>query len=148
MSVSTVSTSATATTAATDAVRPTVWKHGVAAAVVAAAATTAVAAIASAAGVSFADRTGASIPIVGFAELTLVFSLIGVGIAAVVARRARSPRRTFLRITGVLVALSLVPDAVSGFGVASALTLMADHLVAAAIVVPVLARRLAAVSPR
>ncbi|GAB4008070.1 DUF6069 family protein [Nocardioides ultimimeridianus] len=147
MSVSTVST-VTATPATSRVARPAIWKHGLAAAAGATAATTVVAAVASAAGVSFADRTGASIPISGFAVLTIVFSLIGVGIAAVLARRARSPRRTFLRITGTLVVLSLVPDAVSGFDVASALTLMADHLVAAAIVVPVLARRLAAVSPR
>jgi amino acid transporter len=39
------------------------WKHGVVAAVVASAATTVLAAVASAAGVSFADPTGASIPI-------------------------------------------------------------------------------------
>ena len=45
-----------------------VWKHGVAAAVVAAAATTVLAAVASAAGVSFADSTGASLPIAGFAR--------------------------------------------------------------------------------
>ncbi|HWU21647.1 MAG TPA: DUF6069 family protein [Nocardioides sp.] len=146
MSVSTVST--TAAPSVTHAARPAVWRHGLAAAVGATAATTAVAAIASAAGVSFADRTGASIPISGFAVLTDVFSLIGVAIAAVVARRARSPRRTFLRITGTLVVLSLVPDLVSGFDAASALTLMADHLVAAAIVVPVLARRLVVLSPR
>ena len=61
--------------------RQPVWKHGVAAAVVASVATTVLAAVASAAGVSFADRTGASVPIAGFAQLTLVFSLVGVGIA-------------------------------------------------------------------
>ncbi len=68
------------------------WKHGAAAAVVASVATTVLAAFVSAAGVSFADRTGANIPIAGFAQLTLVFSLIGVGIAAVMARKARTPK--------------------------------------------------------
>jgi hypothetical protein len=63
--------------------RQPVWKRGVAAAVVASVATTVLAALASAAGVSFADSTGASIPIAGFAQLTMVFSLVGVGIAAV-----------------------------------------------------------------
>ena len=72
--------------------RQPVWKHGVTSAVVASVATTVLAAIASAAGVSFADSTGASIPIAGFAQLTLVFSLVGVGIAAVMARKARRPR--------------------------------------------------------
>ena len=123
--------------------RRTVWKHGVAAAVVAAVATPAGAAVASAAGVSFADSTGASIPIGGFAQLTLVFSLIGVGLAAVLARRARQPRSTFVRTTVALTVLSLVPDATFGFDVASAVTLMSLHVLAAAIVIPTLARRLA-----
>ncbi|GAB3858314.1 hypothetical protein GCM10028801_18180 [Nocardioides maradonensis] len=139
MSVTATSTATPITAAPT---RPTVWKHGVAAAVVASAATTAFAAVASAAGVSFGDGSGASIPIAGFAQVTLVLALVGVAIAAVVARRARHPRRTFLRIAGTLVVLSFVPDLISGFDVASAVTLMADHVLAAAIVVPVLARRL------
>jgi hypothetical protein len=123
--------------------RRTVWKHGVAAAAAASVVTSALAAIASAAGVSFADETGASIPILGFTQLTFVFSLIGVGLAAVLARRARRPRATFVRTTVALTALSLVPDATFGFDVASAISLMTLHVVAASIVVPVLARRLA-----
>ena len=122
--------------------RQPVWKHGVAAAVVASVATTVLAAVASAAGVSFADSTGASIPIAGFAQLTLIFSLVGVGIAAVMARKARRPRSTFVR-TVALTALSFVPDLTFGFDVGSAATLIALHIVAAAIVVPTLAGRLA-----
>jgi hypothetical protein len=123
--------------------RRPVWKHGVAATVVAAAATTSLAAVASAAGVSFADRTGESIPIAAFAELTLVFSLIGVGIAAVLARQARRPRPTFVRAALTLTALSYVPDVTFGFDAGSAATLITLHTVAAAIVVPTLAGRLA-----
>ena len=123
--------------------RQPVWKHGVAAAVVASVATTVLAAIASAAGVSFADSTGASIPIAGFAQLTLVFSLVGVGIAAVMARKARRPRATFVRTAVALTALSFVPDLTFGFDAGSAATLITLHTVAAAIVVPTLARRLA-----
>ena len=123
--------------------RPSVWKHGIAAGAAAAVATTVLAAVASAAGVSFADSTGASIPIAAFAQLTLVFSLAGVGLAAVLARRARRPRRTFVRTTVALTALSFVPDLTFGFGAASAATLITLHLVAAAIVVPTLAGRLA-----
>ena len=68
---------------ATPAVRRrSLWQHGIAAAVVASVATTIIAALTSAAGVSFADTTGARIPIAGFAQLTLVFSLFGVGLAA------------------------------------------------------------------
>lgn len=125
--------------------RQPVWKHGVAAAVVASIATTVLAALASAAGISFADSTGASIPLAGFAQLTLIFSLIGVGVAAVMARRARRPRATFLRTAIALTVLSFVPDLTFGFDAGSAATLIALHIVAAAIVVPTLAGRLARV---
>jgi uncharacterized protein DUF6069 len=123
--------------------RQPVWKHGIAAAAGASVATTILAAVASAAGVSFADRTGASIPIAGFAQLTLLFSLVGVGIAAVLARKARRPRATFVRTALTLTALSFVPDLTFGFDAGSAATLITLHTVAAAIVVPTLARRLA-----
>jgi amino acid transporter len=123
--------------------RQSVWQHGLAASVAATVATTTVAAVASAAGVSFADQSGASIPVAGFAQLTLVFSLLGVGLAAVLARRARRPRSTFVRTTVALTVVSLVPDATFGFDVTSAATLMALHVLAAVIVIPVLARRLA-----
>jgi amino acid transporter len=122
--------------------RRPVWKHGLAAAVVAAVVTTVLAAAASAAGVSFTAGTGPSIPLAGFAQLTLVFSLIGAGIAAVLARRARRPRTTFVRTAVALTLLSFVPDLTFGFDAGSAATLIALHSVAAAIVVPTLARRL------
>ncbi|TWS20942.1 cell envelope biogenesis protein OmpA [Tsukamurella asaccharolytica] len=130
------------TTAPARTDRLPVWKHGVGAAVGASVATTAIAAVASAAGVSFAGPDGSSIPLLGFAQLTFVFSLIAVGIAAVLARRARRPRSTFVRTCVVLLVLSLVPDLTFGFDAASAAVLILTHLVAAAIVVPVLARRL------
>jgi amino acid transporter len=126
--------------------RQPVWKHGVAAAVVASVATTVLAAVASAAGVSFAGSTGGSIPIAGFAQLTLVFSLVGVGIAAVMARKARRPRATFVRTAVALTVLSFVPDLTVGFDAGSAATLITLHIVAAAIVVPTLAGRLARTS--
>jgi uncharacterized protein DUF6069 len=119
-----------------------VWKHGIAAAVVASVATTVLAALASAAGVSLADSTGARIPLAGFAQLTLVFSLMGVGIAAVMARRARQPRPTFVTTTVALTALSFVPDLTFGFDPGTAATLISLHIVAAVIVVPTLAARL------
>ncbi|GAA3820275.1 DUF6069 family protein [Nocardioides panacisoli] len=132
----------TSTTAPSTTERRPVWKHGVVAAVAASVATTVLAAVASAAGVSFGDGTGASIPIAGFAQLTLVFSLAGVGLAAILARKARRPRSTFVRTTVALTAASFVPDLTFGFDAASAATLITLHTVAAAIVVPTLARRL------
>ncbi len=126
-----------------EAVRLPVWRQGVGASVVAAVATTGLAAVASAAGVSFAGSTGESIPLAAFAQLTLIFSLIGVGLAAVLARKARRPRTTFVRAAVSLTLLSFVPDLTFGFDVGSAATLIALHTVAAAIVVPTVARRLA-----
>jgi anthranilate phosphoribosyltransferase len=122
--------------------RPTVWKHGVAAGAVAAVVTTVVAAVASSAGVSFADHTGESIPVAAFAQLTIVFSLIGVALAATLARKARRPQSTFVKTTVALTALSVVPDLTFGFDGASAATLVSLHLTAAAIVIPTIARRL------
>jgi amino acid transporter len=129
--------------APTAVTREPIWKHGVAAGAVAAVVTTVLAVIAKAAGVSFADSTGAGIPTAGFAELTVFFSLIGVGIAAVMARKARQPRSTFVRTAVALTVLSYVPDLTVGFSAGSAATLIALHTVAAAIVVPTLAGRLA-----
>lgn len=136
-------TNATTNASTAAPARKVVWKHGVAATAAAAVVTTSLAAVASAAGVSFADDTGASIPLPGFAQLTLVFSLIGVGLAAVLARKARRPRSTFVRTTVALTALSVVPDFTFGFDTASAFTLAGLHCIAAAIVIPTLAGRLA-----
>ena len=85
--------------------RRPVWKHGVAAAVGSSLVTTALAAVASAAGVSFADHTGAAIPITAFAQLTLFFSLVGIGLAAVFARKAKRPQSTFVWTTVALAVL-------------------------------------------
>jgi len=128
-----------------------VWKHGLAAAAVAAAVTTGLAYVATQAGVSFVDpaKPELPIPLLGFAQLTFVFSLIGVGLAAIFARKAKRPRSTFVRTTVVLTALSIVPDFVEipkfspDFATATAWTLAGLHVVAAAIVIPVLAGRLA-----
>ncbi len=60
------------------------------------------------------------------------------------SRTARRPRRTFVRTTVVLTALSLVPDVIADAAPATKALLMLTHLVAAAIVIPAVARRLAA----
>lgn len=143
MTTTTQTATQTATQTPTTTGRRPVWKHGTAAAVVASVATTVLAAVASAAGVSFADASGAAIPLAGFAQLTLFFSLVGVGLAAVMARRARRPRTTFLRTAVVLTVASFVPDLSFGFDAISAAILITLHVVAAVIMVPTLARRLA-----
>lgn len=123
--------------------RQTVWKRGVAAGAVAAVVTTVIAAVASSAGVSFADSADTSIPVAAFAQMTILFTLIGVALAATLARRARRPRSTFVKTTVALTALSVVPDLTFGFDAASAATLVSCHLIAASIVIPTLAGRLA-----
>jgi len=138
-------------TQSTTSERASVWKHGLAAVLAATVVVTAIAAIASRAGVSFVDpaKPEYPIPLLGFAELTFVFSLIGVGLAAIFARTAKRPRSTFVRTTVVLLVLSIVPDFVAipkfspDFDTATTWTLAVLHLVAAAIVIPVLAGRLA-----
>ncbi|MFG3299319.1 DUF6069 family protein [Micromonospora chersina] len=117
-------------------------RAGVLATVAASAATMAVAAAGHAAGVSL-DLGGAPIPVAGFGVLTAAFSLVGVVIAALLSRFARRPRRTFVRTTVVLTVLSLAPDLIADAGAATKVLLMLTHLVAAAIVVPAVARRLA-----
>ena len=131
-------------TATRSAVRPAiapVLGHGTLATVIASAATPVVAAAAQAIGISL-DVGGAPIPVLGFGTLTAFFSLIGVVMAVVMARFARSPRSTFVRTTVVLTALSLVPDVIAPAAPTTKALLMLTHLVAAAIVIPAVARKL------
>ncbi|GIH04033.1 hypothetical protein Rhe02_21000 [Rhizocola hellebori] len=115
---------------------------GVAAAAAASVATMIVATVGHAAGISL-DMGGVAIPVTGFGVLTAGFSLVGVILAVVLAYQARHPRRVFVRTTVVLTVLSLVPDAIADAGPATKALLMLAHLVAAAIVIPSLAHRLA-----
>ena len=115
---------------------------GVLATVAASAATPVVAAAATVAGISL-DIGGAPIPVLGFGTLTAFFSLIGVVMAVVMARFARRPRSTFVRTTVVLTALSFVPDLLVDAAVSTKVLLIVTHVVAAAIVIPAVARRLA-----
>jgi Family of unknown function (DUF6069) len=117
------------------------WRTGVAASIAAAAAAFATAALAQAAGVSFAVA-GKSIPLVGFAELTFVLSVVGTAIAAVLSHRARRPRHTFVVTTIGLTVVSFVPDVLADAHTATKLALALSHVVAAAIVIPALASRL------
>ena len=96
-----------------------------------------------AAGISL-DVGGAPIPVLGFAVLTAFFSLVGLVLAVVLSRVARRPRSTFIRTTVVLTVLSLVPDVIADAAPATKALLMLTHLVAAAIVIPAVARRLSA----
>lgn len=131
----TPTTPSTSTTTA----RPTsLWKAGMRAGVCAAVATVAVAGTARAAGVSLETAPGETIPLLAFAQLTIVFTVVGILIARTIGRRAHRPRTTLLKVTCALTALSMVPDLMLQAGAATTLTLMLAHLVAAAIVIPAL----------
>jgi hypothetical protein len=119
-----------------------VRRTGALAGVAAAVATTGVVVAADAIGVPI-KIGGEAIPMAGFAQLTLFFTAIGVVMASVMARRATHARHTFVSTTLVLTALSFVPDVLADAQTATKLTLILTHVVAAAIVIPALAFRLA-----
>ncbi|MFI7708931.1 DUF6069 family protein [Nonomuraea sp. NPDC049480] len=116
---------------------------GLIAAVVAGAATAAIAAVGELAGISLVVG-GTPIPVPGFGVLTVIFSAVGLVLALVLARSVRRPRTVFVRTTVVLTVLSLVPDVLVDAAPATRVLLMMTHVVAAAIVVPAIARRLSA----
>ncbi|MCP9951132.1 DUF6069 family protein [Actinomadura madurae] len=135
------SASASVTGSANPARGVPMWRTALVACVGAAVATTVIAAVARGAGVAL-EIEGEPIPLMGFTQLTLLFSAIGVLLAVALRRWAAAPKRTFLAVTGVLLALSVVPDLLISATTGTKLTLIATHLVAAAIVIPLVAGRL------
>lgn len=117
------------------------WRAGATAGVIASVATLAFAAVAQALDVSLAVG-GKAIPLLGFAQVTLVAAIIGTVLAVVLSRRAKRPRRTFMATTLSLTAVSFVPDVLADAHTATKVTLALTHIVAAAIVIPALASRL------
>lgn len=116
-------------------------RAGLGVTVAACVATTVVAGVGRAAGVSL-DLAGEGIPLYAFPQLTAICSLVGLVLAVVFARRAGAPRRTFVRTTAGLTAVSLVPDAIVDAAVETRGLLMLTHLVAAVIVIPAISSRL------
>ncbi|HZC72411.1 MAG TPA: DUF6069 family protein [Jatrophihabitans sp.] len=121
-----------------------VWKAVSAATFAAAAATEALVALARATGVDVAIQ-GDDLKPGGCAVAVLLCMVAGAGVLAGVRRFAKSPARTWVRATVALTVLSFVPDlTVPDTATSSRLVLMTAHVVAAAIVIPVVARRLSA----
>ena len=110
------------------------WKRGLATGAVAAAVVTVVAGAFQTTGhpLSVVDGT---IPLLSFAQLVLLSTVVGI----VIARR--TSRTTFYRVAVALTVLSCVPDVAWGDGFVSKAGLVLTHVVAAAIIVPRLARR-------
>jgi hypothetical protein len=105
--------------------------------VLTAAVTTAAAAVLRGAGVPLAVH--GNIALASFAQVTFVAAVIGGVLVAVLNRRSNGPRQRFFQITiGTTVLSLVVPASFAGTG-ASKIALVGLHLVAAAIIVPVLA---------
>lgn len=116
---------------------------GLLATVAAMVATTLGAALAQAVGVDLeVPDGGPTIPLAGFASVTGIFSVVGVVIAAALLRWSSHPARRFVWTAVTLTALSLVPPVIAGADAATAATLVGLHLVAAAVMIPSLARSL------
>jgi hypothetical protein len=104
----------------------------------AAAAATAAAAVLRGGGVPLAVH--GKIPLAAFAQLTFLAAVGGGVLLAVLIRRGSAARQRFIRITAGLTALSCAAPAALADTTASKIALVALHLLAAVIIVPVLAR--------
>ena len=140
MSATNPSVPASATSTDTTSIRPaSLRRTTVLVGLAAAAAVTAVAAAAHAAGASL-EVQGEMIPLAGIAQMVFIGAVIGGLLLAALNRWSDDARRRFLQVTAVLTALSCVPSVALPDDVATKATLVALHLLAAAIIVPVLAR--------
>jgi hypothetical protein len=115
---------------------------GVVAVLAAVVATTLTGAVARAAGVELAVASE-PIPLSGLAFVTGVFSSAGVAMAVAFQRWSARPRVWFVRTTVALTAVSLVPPVLVDSDLATTVTLIGLHLVAAVVMIPTLARALA-----
>ncbi|MDX3308102.1 DUF6069 family protein [Streptomyces sp. ME08-AFT2] len=88
-------------------------------------------------------KQAAEIPVGGFARGVLFWSIAGIVLAVALARWAKRPARSFAVTTVALTALSLVGPAVAPHTATSTQVVLAvSHMLAAAAIIPPLARRL------
>src|SRR5664279_3501843 len=80
------------------------------------------------------------IPLAGFAQITFIAAVIGGVLLALLNRRSSTPLQRFVQISTGLTAISCALPAAFADTTASKVALVGLHLVAAAIIVPVLAR--------
>ncbi|MEU5670229.1 DUF6069 family protein [Micromonospora sp. NPDC047753] len=107
--------------------------------------TTLAAALARAAGVDFEIPDGGeTIPLSGIAVVTGFFSVVGVVIAVALFRWSARPADRFVWTAVALTVISLVPPLISGANAATVTALAGLHVVAAAVMIPVLTRSLRA----
>jgi Family of unknown function (DUF6069) len=110
------------------------WRSGLVTVVIGAVATTLVALGLQAVGIGL-EVDGESIPALAFAQMVTLGGVIGVVLARHLGRTA------YLRTTVALTALSCIPSLALADSIGDKLSLVLTHLVAAAIIVPRLARR-------
>jgi hypothetical protein len=128
-----------------------VWLVGVAATVAAAVVTMVIAAIAKAADVPLAVASSSgdapeAIPTAGVVPVVLVAGAIGIGLALAFNRWAKRPARTFVVVSAVLTVVSFItPTSAFAYNATTATRLVLEtlHVVAAAIIIPTIAYRLA-----
>jgi hypothetical protein len=122
---------------------------GAVATVAAAAATVVTAAAAKAVDVPMqvaaaADEAAQDIPLWAFAQLTVFSAVIGVLLAIALNRYTRRPAGTFVVVTTLLTVVSFVgPITAHHATTATRVVLGLTHVIAAAIIIPALAARLA-----
>lgn len=119
-------------------------RRGLVATVAAMLATTLTGAFARALGVDFEVAGGEAIPVAGIGVVTGLFSVVGIAIAAALLRWSPRPPEHFVRTAVSLTLFSLVPPFLAGANAATTATLVGLHVVAAAVMIPVLARSLRA----
>ena len=116
---------------------------GFTATLVAMVATTLAAALARTVGVDFeVPDGGETIPLSGITVVTGFFSVVGIVIAAALLRWSARPAERFVRTAVTLTAISLIPPLLSGADAATTTALLGLHLIAAAVMIPTLARSL------
>lgn len=85
----------------------------------------------------------------GFAGGVVFWSIAGIVLAVVLARKAKRPARTFVVTTVVLTAISLTTPFISAkTDTATEVAFALGHVVAAAVIIPLIARRLQSVAGR
>lgn len=126
-----------------------VWMVGLVAAVAGAVVTALFAVVADAVGVPLevASESGGTpevIPAAGFATLVLAAGVIGTLLALACDRWANRPARTFVVVAGVLAVLSMAsPFLAQEATTATRIALGLSHIVATAVIIPIIANRLA-----
>lgn len=159
MSAITTSTTSTTPTSAVRTVRTVrtrrvpVGVHAFGAAFVGAVVTGVFEALTRAVGVpyefAFPGAEPATMPVSGLFFAVLEFGVVGAIIAACLTRWARQPRSTWRRTTVTLTVISLVPSLVAAStSYSTNVSLAVSHVIAAAVIIPLVARRLPETNPR